>query len=441
LIVKRVIEGISDEESLKRKDLFNKQVVNSDKNPDVAHTTDANSSAVSLNAGSADNLIEIAKVTDSSTKDEDQIVFENPGNETSITPKEEVADSKCMQPMKEKGEGNTTLTLADESKNSSNTDLQDMPDESEISNTPNLEPIPIEKEEDRAIICPVVDGTELNNNSQQQPLLVKAKSGAMVVKYPEQTTAKEEEINDLINEEMKAMTEDANDVTDVKDNDTPRITVTEASDVSRGSDESTSESKNKKDTNKDLVNKTESDVQNGVHEQVYEGGNKTETTTEGKDMNEEDTANMNGTVSQNGANEQIIEDGNKTVQPSENESKKTEEITAKTTEEITTKSKQSERPDSAVSLSSSSESSETDVKFFVNGEEVKYPREIQNGTPADGTPNLLEIDGKIIDLDNLESLDKETYKKVMAVAYNIDVMSTISEEHSTSQSTAHISNK
>lgn len=471
LIVKRVIEGISDEESLERKDLVNKQAVNLNKNTDVP-VTDSTSNAVSLNASSVENLTEKAN---SFTKGENLVCPENIGKETrySPAPKEENEDDTCFQPIKDEIEENTTLIVADESKHSSNTDLQDMRDESEMSNTPNLEPIPIEKEEDRAIICPVVDRTELESHSQQLPFLVKARSGAMVVKYPEpeQQTAKEEEINSLINEEMKAMTKPGKDLNDVKDNDTPCITVTEASDVSRGSDESTVESKNRKYTNEEgLANTHETDIQDEVREQVYEGGNKAVQTTERKDTNVEDIANKDETAAQDGANEQIYEEGNKTVQTTERKDINVEDIVkkeetavqdginkqlcedgnktvqsseneSKTFEEITTKPKLSERPDSAVSLSSSSESSETDVKFFMNDEEVKYPREFQNGTPAEGTPNLLEIDGKVIDLDNLESLDKETYKKVMAVAYNIDIMSTISEEHSTSQSTAHLSNK
>lgn len=35
----------------------------------------------------------------------------------------------------------------------------------------------------------------------------------------------------------------------------------------------------------------------------------------------------------------------------------------------------------------------------------------------------------MIDLDNLENLDKEIYKKVMVVVYNIDVMLIIFEEY------------
>ena len=80
------------------------------------------------------------------------------------------------------------------------------------------------------------------------------------------------------------------------------------------------------------------------------------------------------------------------------------------------------------------------VKFFENGEEIKSLKEelekVKKGKGGEEQvlPNII-IDGKLIDLDNLGDLDPETYKKVMSMVYNVDVMSVISEEQtSTSQS-------
>nr|XP_022304753.1 glutamate-rich protein 3-like isoform X4 [Crassostrea virginica] len=285
----------------------------------------------------------------------------------------------------------TTHRSADESKQSSEVEQQDIYEDSEVSNTPNLEPIPIEIDEVRTIECPVVDIEEASITSLEKPRLIKAKSGARVVKYPEQmvNTTQENEIDNLINEEMKILVESGENQDDAKiSNNTPCTTVTQGSYVSMCIDEA-STAKNKNDMSKDCCQQERTD---------HTIKNPDERTPKLKD----------------------------------------EPVTRA---EQVKKEKPKERRDSNVSVSSSSESSETDVKFFMNGEEVKYPKEYQNGKSNDAVPNLLDIDGQIIDLDNLENLDRETYKKVMAVAYNIDVMSTISEEHSTSQSTAHLSNK
>lgn len=364
LIVKRVIEGMSNEESKKNEELINER---SDAVADSANFDDRNTTR-----SYTDHLVL------KETKIEE--------NSTSFT--------------NDKKEEKSLRLSTDENNSIPQVELQENRDDSEIS---NLEPIPIEKEEVRSIACPVVDVVDISeplNSSQEMPRLVKAESGALIVQYSQadQKTNKMDTYKTNIEKEKEP---DEN-----KENTgqhSPSITVTEASDVSSGSDKSNSTSKNK-------VDEIEIKGNDQGHKEV----------TALNTINEQDK--MNGNQEEN-------------VKTAKSETGKIQ-----TDQEIKNQ-KFLERKDSTASVSSSSESSETDIKFYMNGEEVKYPKDFQNDKSTDGTPNFLEIDGQMIDLDNLENLDKETYKKVMAVAYNIDVMSTISEEHSTSQSTAHLSNK
>lgn len=364
LIVKRVIEGMSNEESRK-----NDEQINDRSN---AVTDSANFDSENTASLHTDHLVL---------------------RETKI---EEISTSFTRGINEEK----SLHLTADENNFIPQVELQDIHDDSEIS---NLEPIPIEKEEVRSIACPVVDVVDVSeplNKSQELPRLVKAKSGALIVQYAEtdQTTIKK---NIYKTNEGKEKVPDRN-----KENtghNSPRIAVKEASVISSGIDKSNSTSKNK-------VDEIEIKDTDQGHKKV----------TALNTLNEQDK--MNGNKEEHVKKAQTDTDKIQTDQEAKNQ-------------------KLCERKDSNASVSSSSESSETDIKFYMNGEEVKYPKDFQNDKSTDGTPNFLEIDGQMIDLDNLENLDKETYKKVMAVAYNIDVMSTISEEHSTSQSTAHLSNK
>lgn len=360
LIVKRVIEGMSNEESKTNDEQINDR---SDAVADSANFDSENTTRLYT-----DHLVL------RETKIEE--------NSASFTG--------------EKNEEKVPRLSADQNNSIPQVELQDIRDDSEIS---NLEPIPIEKEEVRSIACPVVDMVDVSeplNNSPEMPRLVKAKSGALIVQYAE-TDQMTNKTDICKTNEGKEKEPDKNKESTVQH--TPSITVIEASDISSGIDKSNSK-----------VDEIEMKDNNQGHKEV----------TILNTLNEQDK--MNGNKEEN-------------VKTAKSETEKIQ------TDQETKNRKLCERKDSNASVSSSSESSETDIKFYMNGEEVKYPKDFQNDKSTDGAPNFLEIDGQMIDLDNLENLDKETYKKVMAVAYNIDVMSTISEEHSTSQSTAHLSNK
>ncbi|XP_065942231.1 glutamate-rich protein 3 isoform X2 [Magallana gigas] len=364
LIVKRVIEGMSNEESRK-----NDEQINDRSN---AVTDSANFDSENTASLHTDHLVL---------------------RETKI---EEISTSFTRGINEEK----SLHLTADENNFIPQVELQDIHDDSEIS---NLEPIPIEKEEVRSIACPVVDVVDVSeplNKSQEMPRLVKAKSGALIVQYAETDQMTIKKTIYKTNEGKEKVPDRSKENTG---HNSPRIAVKEASVISSGIDKSNSTSKNK-------VDEIEIKDTDQGHKEV----------TALNTLNEQDK--MNGNKEEHVKKAQTDTDKIQTDQEAKNQ-------------------KLCERKDSNASVSSSSESSETDIKFYMNGEEVKYPKDFQNDKSTDGTPNFLEIDGQMIDLDNLENLDKETYKKVMAVAYNIDVMSTISEEHSTSQSTAHLSNK